>query len=84
MLLGLSGLLAGYKGDFEFTSGLVYPEELHFSIMRLFCATFGAGMVPLAFATSIEMGTSWSAAFLTGVMVLCGREVFSPCLFDVL
>lgn len=72
MLVGLSGLLAGYDGSFEFKSGDVYPSTVNYTFMRLFGAFFGALMVPLAYFTAVEFKFSRNAAVLAATMVLLG------------
>ncbi|RPA99977.1 protein O-mannosyl-transferase 2 [Choiromyces venosus 120613-1] len=71
MLVGLSGWIAGYNGSFEFKSGEVYPEELNYTFMRVFNATFGALCVPLAYFTAKELRLSKPAIWLVTLMVLC-------------
>ncbi|TPX33342.1 dolichyl-phosphate-mannose---protein mannosyltransferase [Synchytrium microbalum] len=70
MLLGLAGYLAGYDGTFDFESGKVYPDDLNYTGMRVFCAICGATIVPLAFLTALELKMSKQASFLLGVFVL--------------
>lgn len=70
MLVGLSGLLAGYNGSFEFKSGEKYPEELNYTFMRLFNSTFGAVCVPLAYFTAKELNFRRPAVWLVTLMVL--------------
>ncbi|KXS10626.1 glycosyltransferase family 39 protein, partial [Gonapodya prolifera JEL478] len=70
ILLGFSGVIAGYNGTWDFPSSQTYPRELNYGIMRVFCATFGALMVPLAWYTALEMRMGKRAAFLAAVMVL--------------
>lgn len=72
MLVGLSGWMAGYNGSFEFKSGEVYPDELNYTFMRVFNATFGALCVPLAYFTAKELRLSKPAIWLVTLMVLCG------------
>ncbi|RPA82888.1 putative dolichyl-phosphate-mannose--protein mannosyltransferase [Ascobolus immersus RN42] len=71
MLVGLSGLLAGYNGSFEFKSGDTYPPEVNYTFMRIFNATFGALCVPLAYYTCKEMRWTKGATWLVTLMVLC-------------
>jgi dolichyl-phosphate-mannose-protein mannosyltransferase len=73
MLVGLAGLLSGYDGSFEFKSGEAYPNTVPFVAMRVMLATFGVGMVPLAWYTSEELGMSQWACHLTTLMVLFGE-----------
>ncbi|CAD6593924.1 MAG: Protein O-mannosyltransferase 2 [Alectoria sarmentosa] len=70
MLVGLSGLLAGYNGSFEFKSGEKYPEELNYTFMRLFNSAFGAVCVPLAYFTAKEMNFRRSTVWLVTMAVL--------------
>ncbi|OJJ06420.1 hypothetical protein ASPVEDRAFT_200382 [Aspergillus versicolor CBS 583.65] len=70
MLVGLSGLLAGYNGSFEFKSGETYPEDLNYTFMRLFNAAFGVVCVPLAYLTAQELGFRRATVWLVSLMVL--------------
>jgi dolichyl-phosphate-mannose-protein mannosyltransferase len=72
MLVGLAGLLAGYDGGFEFKSGEAYPDSVPYVAMRVMLATFGVGMVPLAWYTAVELGMSQWSCHLTALMVLLG------------
>lgn len=71
MLVGLSGLLAGYNGTFEFKSGETYPEEINYTFMRAFNAAFGIVCVPLAYLTARELNLRRPAVWLVALMVLC-------------
>ena len=75
MIVGLVGLLSGYDGTFEFKSGEAYPDNVPFVAMRVMLATFGVGMVPLAWFTSLELGMSQWACHLVTLMVLFGAYV---------
>jgi len=77
MLVGLAGLLAGYDGSFEFKSGEAYPDAVPYVAMRVMLATFGVGMVPLAWYTAEELGMSQWACHLTTLMVLLGKHELS-------
>ena len=70
MLNGFAGWLAGYDGSFEFKSGEVYPEDLNFTLMRIWNGLFGAACVPLAYFTAIELGLSFYATAIVTLMVL--------------
>ncbi|KAI4520845.1 glycosyltransferase family 39 protein [Schizophyllum commune Loenen D] len=70
MLVGLAGLLSGYNGGFDFKSGAEYPETVPYVSMRVMLATFGVGMVPLAWYTCVELGMSMWACHLVTLMVL--------------
>lgn len=71
MLVGLSGVLAGYNGSFEFKSGEKYPPELNYTFMRAFNAFFGAVCVPMAYWTAKELNFKKPAVWLVTLMVLC-------------
>ncbi|KAG5976437.1 hypothetical protein E4U56_001961 [Claviceps arundinis] len=71
MLVGLSGVLAGYNGSFEFKSGEKYPEEINFTFMRAFNALFGILCVPMAYWTARELHFRRPAIWLVTLMVLC-------------
>jgi dolichyl-phosphate-mannose-protein mannosyltransferase len=70
MLVGLSGVIAGYNGSFEFKSGERYPDELDYTTMRVFNSTFGALCVPLAYLTARELSFRKPAVWLITMMVL--------------
>ncbi|VEU24004.1 DEKNAAC105283 [Brettanomyces naardenensis] len=69
MLVGLSGYIAGYNGSWDFPSGQEYPEYIDYVKMRLFNATFGALIVPVAYFTAKEIGFNRRTSFLYGLMV---------------
>jgi dolichyl-phosphate-mannose-protein mannosyltransferase len=71
MLVGLSGVLAGYNGTFEFKSGEKYPEEVNFAFMRAFNAFFGIICIPMAYYTARELKLRRPAVWLVTLMVLC-------------
>lgn len=72
--MAVGGALAGYNGTFQFESGHQYPVELNYSVIRLFLASFGALMVPLAFLTMHELGFQRRTCLLAATMVLCGTS----------
>ena len=69
MLLGFSGLIAGYDGSFEFKAGADYPTGFNYTVMRVFCAFFGALMVPMAYFTGLELNMRKSSAIFFALMV---------------
>jgi len=71
MLIALAGYLAGYDGQWGWDSGATFPETLNFRRMRIFCATFGALIVPLAYLTACELKFQKKVCLLIGLMVLC-------------
>ncbi|KAL2349641.1 dolichyl phosphate-D-mannose:protein O-D-mannosyltransferase-like protein [Cryomyces antarcticus] len=70
MLVGLSGYLANYNGSFEFKSGETYPEDVNYTFMRVFNATFGALCVPVAYYTARELNFKRPTVWLITMMVL--------------
>ncbi|GJD02131.1 dolichyl-phosphate-mannose-protein mannosyltransferase [Colletotrichum higginsianum] len=71
MLVGLSGVLAGYNGSFEFKSGEKYPEDVDYTFMRAFNALFGILCIPMAYFTARELKLRRPAVWLVTLMVLC-------------
>ncbi|KAI8305154.1 Dolichyl-phosphate-mannose--protein mannosyltransferase 2 [Colletotrichum sp. SAR11_240] len=71
MLVGLSGVLAGYNGSFEFKSGEKYPEDVNYTFMRAFNAFFGIVCIPMAYFTARELKLRRPAVWLVTLMVLC-------------
>lgn len=71
MLVGLSGVLAGYNGTFEFKSGEKYPEDVDYTFMRAFNAFFGIVCIPMAYYTAKELHLRKPAVWLVTLMVLC-------------
>lgn len=69
MLVGFSGYLAGYNGSWDFPSGQEYPEYIDFVKMRMFNATFGALMVPVAYFTMKQIGYNRKTTWLFTLMV---------------
>ncbi|KAI8617534.1 glycosyl transferase, partial [Chytriomyces sp. MP71] len=77
MLLALAGRLFGLNGTFVFNLGAVYPSAsetgayLEWYIgMRIFCALFGAAVVPIAYFTGYELGLSFECCLLFAIVVL--------------
>ena len=64
MLNGFAGLVAGFNGTFEFESGVTYPPELKYGVMRFFNGLFGALMTPLAYYTGLHLRLSHMGAIL--------------------
>ncbi|KAJ2876339.1 Protein O-mannosyltransferase 2 [Coemansia aciculifera] len=69
MLIGLSEALTGFDGSFDFKSGSRFPANVNYTFMRLFNASFGATLAPMAYATLVSLGCSPNAAFLAGLLV---------------
>ncbi|KAF9581280.1 Protein O-mannosyltransferase 2 [Lunasporangiospora selenospora] len=70
ILVGLSGLLAGYNGLFDFGSGATYPDNVNYTVMRIFNAFFGAIIVPMAYWTARELRMSKVASLFAATLVL--------------
>lgn len=70
MLVGLAGLISGYRGQFEFKSGETYPADVNYIGMRVIMAMFGVAMVPLAWFTSGGLEWNWRTRHLLTLMVL--------------
>lgn len=81
MLVGLAGLLAGYDGNFEFKSGEVYPEGMHYGLWRLYMATYGVLMVPVAWYTCKGLKWNHLSCHLITLMVLFGQSLSYPTHF---
>ncbi|KAJ2479389.1 Protein O-mannosyltransferase 2, partial [Coemansia sp. RSA 2320] len=69
MLVGLSEILTGFDGSFSFESGSQYPSHVNYKFMRLFNASFGVPLAPMAYATLANLGCSPNAALLGGLLV---------------
>jgi hypothetical protein len=70
----LGKMLVGYGGGFEFKSGVEYPEDVPYTAMRVFLASFGVMLVPIAWWTAGELGWSrWTRHWVT-ICVLCGES----------
>ena len=72
MLNSLPGFLAGYKGDFMFSSGDSYPSSVPFVSMRIFNAVFGIMVTPVAYWTAFNLGFSRTSCILLAVMTIFG------------
>ncbi|XP_064622929.1 protein O-mannosyl-transferase 2-like [Lineus longissimus] len=72
MLIGFAGQLTGYDGTFAFDKpGDKYRNSSDFVGMRVFCACFGALLVPFAYHIVYILSQSVPAALLAGIIVLC-------------
>ncbi|KAJ2583463.1 Protein O-mannosyltransferase 2 [Coemansia sp. RSA 1836] len=69
MLIGLSEILTGFDGSFDFKSGTRFPANVNYTFMRLFNASFGVTLAPIAYATLVNLGCSPNAALLAGLLV---------------
>ncbi|CAO3631730.1 unnamed protein product [Cunninghamella blakesleeana] len=71
LLVSFSQWMASFDGKFKFDSGATYPSNVDYRSMRIFCAFWGALIVPLAYATTKEFYLSKKSCFLSALMVLC-------------
>ncbi|QEU58267.1 Pmt6 [Kluyveromyces lactis] len=69
MLIGLGEYLAGFDGDFDFSSNSSYPDEVNFKIMRQFNAIFSSLCTPLAFYSAKNLSFSMPTVYLVALMV---------------
>ncbi|EHN02225.1 Pmt6p [Saccharomyces cerevisiae x Saccharomyces kudriavzevii VIN7] len=69
MLIALSEWIAGFDGQFDFSSNGAYPEDVNFKIMRQFNAMFGALCTPVAFFTAKWMEFNYLTVYLIATMV---------------
>ncbi|KAI8370222.1 Dolichyl-phosphate-mannose-protein mannosyltransferase-domain-containing protein [Blakeslea trispora] len=84
MLVGLSGALANYNGSFSFESGSVYPDDMDIATMRLFNATWGVLLVPLAYGTARYLNFSTKSSLLAASMVLFDNALLTISRFVLL
>lgn len=76
MLVALCGKLAGYDGQFDFSSGGNYDGKVPYVLMRMFVASFGALVVPLSYIAAIQMRFSQVTSLLVAFMALFGTLWF--------
>ncbi|KAI0226573.1 Protein O-mannosyltransferase 2 [Massospora cicadina] len=62
MLVALGGKLAGYDGTFKF-EGDAYNDTINYVAMRIFHATFGVALVPIAYLTALELDAGSGVPF---------------------
>lgn len=70
LLVGLSGYLAGYDGNFSFESGETFPDNCNYVFMRCFNCIFGVLCTPIAYKTALELGFSQWSVWLISLMVI--------------
>ncbi|POW01669.1 hypothetical protein PSHT_12428 [Puccinia striiformis] len=69
-MVGLAGVLSGFDGTYDFPSGDVYPKHVPFISMRILLALPGVALVPIAWATALELGFSEYTRHIVTIMVL--------------
>jgi len=84
MLIGLAGWLCGYDGQFDWDSAKVFPDNVNYVFMRVFCATFGALMAPLAYLTARELGFYQITCIAVALMVICENAFLTISKFVLL
>lgn len=70
MLVGLGGLIAGHDGTFDFSSGGSYAGKVNYVIWRMFVASFGTTIVPLAYLTALQLRLHHTTAVLVATSML--------------
>ncbi|KJE91845.1 protein-O-mannosyltransferase 2 [Capsaspora owczarzaki ATCC 30864] len=70
MMIGFAGAVTGYRGDFEFKNPGQAYEQTPYLGMRMFCAFFGALIIPLVYGTILDLGFSPTAGLIAGSLVL--------------
>ncbi|XP_052787486.1 protein O-mannosyl-transferase 2-like [Mya arenaria] len=70
MLIGMSGYLSGYDGEFPFNKPGDEYGDVQYVGMRMFCATLGAALVPLVFMSTWLLCRSTTAALFAAAFVL--------------
>jgi dolichyl-phosphate-mannose-protein mannosyltransferase len=71
LVIAIAGVLTGYNGSFEFKEPGQKYEDTPYVGMRVVCAGMGLLLVPLCYLTVWELVKSTTAAFITGVLVVC-------------
>ncbi|XP_055371779.1 protein O-mannosyl-transferase 2 isoform X2 [Condylostylus longicornis] len=70
MLIGLSGLLTGYDGNYPFEKPGDKYNETRYEGMRIFCTTLGALVVPMAFDTVWDLTGSNKASIIAAAYLI--------------
>jgi dolichyl-phosphate-mannose-protein mannosyltransferase len=70
LLVGLSGYLANYDGNFAFESGNSYTSDVNYVLMRCFNCLFGILCTPLAYKTAVALNYSqWTVWYISLLVV---------------
>ncbi|KAJ1889391.1 Protein O-mannosyltransferase 2, partial [Kickxella alabastrina] len=69
MLVGLSELMAGHNGTFNFKGGHTYPAYVNYVFMRIFNALFGIALTPMAYWTCRQLRMPVSFAAMAALFV---------------
>ncbi|KAI8443990.1 family 39 glycosyltransferase [Phakopsora pachyrhizi] len=70
MLVGMAGLMNGFDGSYDFPSGQRYPDHVPYTGMRVLLALPGVALVPIAWATALELGFNTFTRHIVTLMVL--------------
>ncbi|XP_022901838.2 protein O-mannosyl-transferase 2 [Onthophagus taurus] len=70
MLIGLSGYLTGYDGNFAFDKPGDKYENVNFIGMRIFCTAMGATVIPTTYLIVDELTQSVIASALSSLFIL--------------
>ncbi|KAI8325211.1 PMT-domain-containing protein [Martensiomyces pterosporus] len=75
MLVGLSELLGGHNGTFDFTGGVTYPGYVNYTFMRVFNAAFGIVLTPMAYLTCRQLRMPPQFAALAALFVTLDNAI---------
>ncbi|GJQ78343.1 hypothetical protein Trydic_g22172 [Trypoxylus dichotomus] len=70
MLIGLSGYLTGYDGNFPFDKPGDKYENVSYIGMRVFCTAMGASLVPMTYLIVGELTNSVMASMISSLLIL--------------
>ncbi|KAI8607906.1 Dolichyl-phosphate-mannose-protein mannosyltransferase-domain-containing protein [Chytriomyces sp. MP71] len=84
MALALAARVSGLDASFAFEVGAAYPGEVDYVVLRGFCATVGAFVVPLAYFTARELRLSNATSLLLAWMVLFDNALLTISRFILL
>ncbi|KAK9704260.1 MIR domain [Popillia japonica] len=70
MLIGLSGYLTGYDGNFAFDKPGDKYENVSYIGMRIFCTAMGASLIPTTFLIVDELTQSILASAMSSLLIL--------------
>lgn len=70
LLVGLSGYLAGFDGNFDFESGDEFPDNCDYVLMRCFNCVFGILCTPIAYKTALALGYSQLTVWFITLLVI--------------
>ncbi|KAJ1867513.1 Protein O-mannosyltransferase 2 [Coemansia sp. RSA 989] len=75
MLVGLSEVLGGHNGTFDFKGGTEYPSFVNYSFMRQFNALFGIALTPMAYITCRQLRLPPAFATMAALFVTLDNAI---------